>query len=80
LEEILPRINLQTLIRYGLDYQVGAVIKRLGWCLDNLGVVGNLLSPLQQFPMRNMTLLDPRTPASNTVIERWQINENLRRE
>ena len=80
LEEILPRINLQVLIQYGIDYQVGAVIKRLGWCLENLGVAGKLLSPLQQFPMRNMILLDPRMPASNAVNERWQINENLRRE
>jgi predicted transcriptional regulator of viral defense system len=79
LEEILPRINLQGLVRYGLEYQVGAVIKRLGWCLENLGVAGDLLIPLQQIPVRNMTLLDARAPASTVLSERWQVNENLRR-
>jgi len=79
LEEILPRINLQGLVRYGLDYQVGAVIKRLGWCLENLGVAGDLLMPLQQIQVRNVTRLDPRASASTVINERWQVNENLRR-
>jgi predicted transcriptional regulator of viral defense system len=79
LEEILPRIDLQGLILYGIDYQVGAVIKRLGWCLENLGVAENLLNPLQQFPVRNLTRLDSRSPASTVINEYWQINENLRR-
>jgi len=78
LEEILPRLNLPKLVGYGVDYQVGAVIKRLGWCLEQLGVEQNLLSPLQQVPVRNKTLLDPRTPASAILNERWQVVENLR--
>ncbi len=80
LEEILPHIDLQGLVRYGLEYQVGAVIKRLGWCLENLGASGYLLTPLQQFPVRNMTLLDSHIAASTVTDERWQINENLKRE
>jgi len=78
LEEILPRLNLPKLVGYGVDYQVGAVAKRLGWCLEQLGVEQNLLSPLQQVPVSNKTLLDPRTPASGILNERWQIIENLR--
>ena len=80
LEEILPRLDLSKLVGYGVDYQVGAVIKRLGWCLEKLGVAPNLLTPLQQVPVRNKTLLDPRAPASAILNERWQVNENLRRE
>jgi predicted transcriptional regulator of viral defense system len=80
LEETLPRINLQGLVRYGLEYQVGAVIKRLGWSLEQLEVGEEHLVPLQQFQVRNVTLLDPRAPASTIINERWQINENLRRE
>ena len=79
LEEILPRLDLHKLVGYGVDYQVGAVIKRLGWCLEKLGVEPNLLTPLQQVPVRNKTLLDPQAPASAIVNERWQIIENLRR-
>jgi predicted transcriptional regulator of viral defense system len=80
LEEILPRLDLQKLVGYGVDYHVGAVIKRLGWCLEKLDVEQDLLIPLQQAPVRNKTLLDPRAPASAILNERWQIIENLRRE
>lgn len=80
LEELLPRLDLTKLVGYGVDYQVGAVIKRLGWCLEKLGVAQSLLTPLQQIPVRNVTMLDPRLPASVILNERWQINENLRRE
>jgi hypothetical protein len=44
-----------------------------------LGVEQNLLNPLQQAPVRNKTLLDPRAPASAILNEHWQIIENLRR-
>ena len=79
LEEILSRLDLPKLVGYGVDYHVGAVIKRLGWCLERLGVAQALLTPLQQVPVHNKTLLDPRAPASAIVNERWQIIENLRR-
>ena len=78
LEEILPRINLQGLVRYGLEYQVGAVIKRLGWCLERLGSAEDL-TPLEKVPVRNINLLDPRAAASNVINERWRVNENLKR-
>lgn len=80
LEEILPRLDLPKLVGYGVDYQVGAVIKRLGWCLEKLGVEQKMLTPLQQVPVGNKTLLDPRAPASAILNERWRIIENLRRE
>lgn len=79
LEEILPRIDLQGLVRYGLEYRTGSVIKRLGWCLENLGVAMDLLAPLQEFPVRNVTLLETGRPASVIVNATWQVNENLRR-
>jgi predicted transcriptional regulator of viral defense system len=79
LEEILPRLDLQKLVGYGVDYRVGAVIKRLGWCLERLGVAQDLLTSLQQVPVHNKTLLDPRASASAIVNERWQIIENLSR-
>jgi len=78
LENALPQINVQTLVRYGLEYQVGAVIKRLGWCLEQLGVEEGILAPLQQVRVRNVTRLDPSVPASAKTNERWSINENLK--
>jgi hypothetical protein len=49
LEEILPRINIINLIQYGLQYDTGAVIKRLGWVLEQLSATEEMLSPLQNY-------------------------------
>ena len=80
LEDVLPRINVQTLVNYGLEYKVGAVIKRLGWVLEQLGVAVDFLNPLQQYPIRNVYRLDPPASPSTTINKRWSINENLRGE
>ena len=50
LEDTLPRIDHTTLVKYGLEYKVGAVIKRLGWILEQLGVPQNELASLQRVP------------------------------
>jgi predicted transcriptional regulator of viral defense system len=78
LETTLPQIEVERLVGYALHYQVGAVIKRLGWCLETLGISGDLLGLLQQVPMNNVSLLDPRMPASTTINDHWQVNENIR--
>jgi predicted transcriptional regulator of viral defense system len=78
LEAILPQIEVERLVGYGMEYQVAAVIKRLGWCLETLGISRDLLGLLQQVPMNNVSRLDPRMPASATVNDRWQVNENIR--
>lgn len=79
IEAILPQIEVARLVDYGLQYQVGAVIKRLGWCLEALGIAEDVLAPLRKLPMRNMARLDPHAPPSGIINERWQINENLRK-
>jgi predicted transcriptional regulator of viral defense system len=79
LEAILPQIEVERLVHNGLQYQVGAVIKRLGWCLESLGISPAVCEPLQQVPVTNVSLLDPRVPASGLVNERWQVNENIRK-
>ena len=48
--------------------------------LDLAVSVASAAPCLRQFPVRNVTLLDPRAPASTVTNERWQVNENLRRE
>jgi len=79
LEEALPRITVPGLVRYALQYHVGAVIKRLGWLLERLGVEADKLAPLQTFPVRNYYRLDPQAPASKQYASHWHINENLKR-
>ena len=79
LEAILPQVDVARLVDYGLQYQVGAVIKRLGWCLERLGIAEEVLAPLRQLPVRNMIWLDPQAPPSGIINERWQINEKSRK-
>jgi predicted transcriptional regulator of viral defense system len=79
LEETLPRIKIPGLVQYALRYQVGAVIKRLGWLLERLGVEGDELAALQAFPVRNYYRLDPQAPAGQQYSARWHINENLKK-
>lgn len=79
LEGALARIDLQQLIAYALRYDVGTVIKRLGWLLERMGSEGNLLEPLLRYPVTGPVLLDPNQPRSGNIDPTWQINENLKR-
>jgi predicted transcriptional regulator of viral defense system len=80
LEEALPRIMVPGLVQYALRYHVGAVIKRLGWLLERLGVASDKLAPLQAYPVSTYYRLDPQAPASHRYAARWHINENLKKD
>src|SRR4030065_926617 len=79
LEEILPRIDIIKLIQYGLFYDSGAVIKRLGWVLEQLSVKSEMLDPLQKYGVRTYYRLDPQNPPNKVYRARWKIIENIRR-
>jgi hypothetical protein len=68
------------LVKYGLEYKVGAAIKRLGWILEHLGAFGQELAPLQQYPVCNIYRSDLSAPVGVVNNVYWSINENLRRE
>ena len=79
LEGAISRIDLAQLVNYALRYEVGAVIKRLGWLLENLGGDAEMLTPLRDFPVRGIILLDTTQPKGERYNSSWQINENLKR-
>ncbi len=79
MEGALPQINLRQLVAYALRYDVGAVIKRLGWLLERMGVDATLLLPLRAYPMTGFVLLDPNQPRSGLIDLSWEINENMQR-
>jgi predicted transcriptional regulator of viral defense system len=79
LEGAISQIKLDRLVNYALQYGVGAVIKRLGWLLERMGVDTNLLIPLKKYPATGMILLDPNQPKSENVDSPWNINVNLKR-
>lgn len=77
LEAALPRLDVESLVNYALRLNVGAVIKRLGWALEQMGVPAEALEPLQAFPVRTDYRLDPQNPPAGRRSARWRILENL---
>ena len=77
-ESALPRIEVTRLVRYALEYSVGAVIKRLGWLLDQSGIPASETEPLQAYPVTTYYRLDPQSAPNVQYNARWRIIENLR--
>jgi predicted transcriptional regulator of viral defense system len=77
MESALAQIDIDRLVDYAVRYDVGAVIKRLGWLLERMGADVNQLLPLQNYPVTGTVLLDPTQPRSEKNDLAWQINENL---
>lgn len=78
LEEALPKIEIAGLVSYALRYNVGSVIKRLGWAIEQLGFSGSETEPLRAFPVKTYYRLDPQELPGETYNPRWRIIENLR--
>jgi len=79
MEEALAQIDLGRLVNYALKYDVGTVIKRLGWLLAKMGVEADLLLPLKNYPVTGTVRLDPSQSSSGQTDPTWQINENINR-
>lgn len=77
LEAALPQLDIAGLVAYTLRYDVGAIIKRTGWLLEQLGVPAAPLAPLQAYPVTSYYRLDPQTPVTVRYNARWRINENI---
>lgn len=77
LEDALDRLNLAQLVAYALRYDVGAVIKRLGWALEILGASAEQLEPLLAYPVASTYLAEPSGARSGVVASRWRVRDNL---
>ena len=78
LENAIPTINIKKLIEYAIQFNKKALIKRLGWILENLGVAKKTLKPLLDVPISYYCRLDPSGPAKGPCHNRWMIQNNLR--
>lgn len=79
LEAHLDRLDLKKLVAYALRYDVGAVIKRLGWILEILGVPDTVIEPLVAYPVHSYYVLDLTGPPDGLPVARWKIRNNLRK-
>lgn len=80
LEAQLHRLDAEKLAAYALRYEVGAVIKRLGWALESLGTPESAIALLQAYPLQTYSQLDPTGPPGGAPITRWQLRNNLQPE
>jgi predicted transcriptional regulator of viral defense system len=78
LDQHWDEIDRQQLVSYAIEYDVGAVAKRLGWILDRLDAEQSLLMQLLDFDVQNYYPLDPQGSRDGQPNTRWRIVENLR--
>jgi len=71
--EALPKIRADGLVEYALRYNVGAVIKRLGWALEQFEIPEGDTQPLRNFAVKTYYRLDPRLPPGDQYNSRWHI-------
>lgn len=77
-ESALAQITVPKLVEYALQYQVGSVIKRTGWLLEQLGAPAGQIADLQTYPVKSYYRMDPQNPVSAPYNARWHIIENLK--
>jgi predicted transcriptional regulator of viral defense system len=78
LEEHLGELDVDKLIAYALQYDNIAVVKRLGWALEHLGIDADRLQQLRDYPATGYRLLDPTKPKRGKYESRWMIQNNLK--
>ena len=78
LEEHLDELDLDRLVRYALQLGVTAVVKRLGWALEQQGAPEAVLASLRSYPARGDAPLDPGRPSRGRHNATWRVIENLR--
>ncbi|HMS71462.1 MAG TPA: type IV toxin-antitoxin system AbiEi family antitoxin domain-containing protein [Baekduia sp.] len=78
LEEHLGELDLDRLVRYAVQLGVTAVVKRLGWALEQQGAPEAVLAPLRSYPARGDAPLDPGRPSRGRHDSTWRVIENLR--
>jgi len=71
------RLNYSKLLDYSEKFRSQAVIKRLGFLLEVLGLGEEIRQKLQSRKTASSVLLDTELPKSGKLISRWSIQQNL---
>lgn len=70
-------IDFSKLVAYAIRYDVGSVIKRLGWIMESIPVPNEILEPLLTYEVQNYYLLDPQGHNAGEINPRWKLHNNL---
>jgi predicted transcriptional regulator of viral defense system len=73
-------IKSDKLLDYAQRFNSQAVIKRLGFLLELLGIETEIIENLRKIRTASYVLLDTELPKSGKLISRWSIQQNLESE
>jgi predicted transcriptional regulator of viral defense system len=71
------RMDYQKLLTYVLQFESQAVIKRLGFLLEHLGLGQEILDQLHTIKTSSYVVLDTELPRVGTHVRRWSILQNI---
>jgi predicted transcriptional regulator of viral defense system len=74
------KIKWDKLLDYAIKFDSQAVIKRLGFLLETLGIGQEITGELQKMKSSSYALLDTELPQTGKRISRWSIQQNLETE
>lgn len=74
------KINYSKLFEYTKRFKSQAVIKRLGFLLEILGIKTDIIKKLQKSKSESYVLLDTELPKNGKLISRWSVQQNLETE
>jgi len=74
------KIDFDKLFEYTKRFNSQAVVKRLGFVLETLGLDLAIIGKLQAMKTASYVLLDTELPKSGKMISRWSIQQNLETE
>jgi predicted transcriptional regulator of viral defense system len=74
------KIKYDTLFEYVIKFDSQAVIKRLGFLLEALGIKTYIIQELQKIKTATYVVLDTELPKTGRRISRWSIQQNLEME
>jgi predicted transcriptional regulator of viral defense system len=74
------KIKYDTLFEYVIKFDSQAVIKRLGFLLEALGIMTYIIQELQKIKTASYVVLDTELPKTGRRISRWSIQQNLEME
>jgi predicted transcriptional regulator of viral defense system len=70
-------INYDKLLENTIRFKSQAVIKRLGFILENLEIGSVIIKDLQKLKTASFVLLDTELPKTGKMISRWSIHQNI---
>ncbi len=74
------KIKFDKLLEYAVKFDSQAVVKRLGFLLETLGVGGEIIDELHKIKTASYVALDTELPKTGRRISRWSIQQNLETE